>query len=96
MEFRAETYQNEYLPEGATAVDAIVTVTATGGGPVVPTGRTATERAVVVVLDMSGSMRARRKIVAARNAAAAAIDSLRDGVLFGIVAGTHRAAVRLP
>ena len=31
MEFRAETYQNEYLPEGATAVDAIVTVTATGG-----------------------------------------------------------------
>ena len=30
MEFRAETYQNEYLPEGGTAVDAVVTITGTG------------------------------------------------------------------
>ena len=96
MEFRAETYQNEYLPEGATAVDAIVTVTASGQGPLVATGSTATERAVVVVLDMSGSMRARRKVVAARKAATAAIDSLRDGVLFGIVAGTHEARFVYP
>ena len=96
MEFRSETYQNEYLPEGATAVDAIVTVTAAGGGPVVPAGGPATERAVVVVLDMSGSMRAARKLVAAREAAAAAIESLRDGVLFGIVAGTHKARFVYP
>ena len=30
--FTAQTYQNEYLAEGATEVNAIVTVTATGSG----------------------------------------------------------------
>ena len=29
--FTAETYQNEFLAAGATEVNAIVTVTATGG-----------------------------------------------------------------
>ena len=29
--FSAETYQNEFLPAGATRVDAIVTVTSSGG-----------------------------------------------------------------
>lgn len=30
--FRAEVYQNPYLPDGGREVHAIVTVTATGGG----------------------------------------------------------------
>ena len=29
--FSAETYQNEFLPAGGTRVDAIVTVTSSGG-----------------------------------------------------------------
>ncbi len=31
--FSAEVYQNAYLPEGGREVNAIVTVTSTGGGP---------------------------------------------------------------
>ena len=31
-EFRADTYHNEYLPAGATTIDAIVSVTAMGTG----------------------------------------------------------------
>ena len=30
--FAVEVYQNEYLPEGGREVNAIVTVTSTGGG----------------------------------------------------------------
>ena len=30
--FSAETYQNEYLPVGGSEVNAVVTVTAAGGG----------------------------------------------------------------
>ena len=32
--FAAEVYQNAYLPAGATVVDAVVTVTASGGAAV--------------------------------------------------------------
>ncbi|GAB3969918.1 hypothetical protein GCM10029978_042230 [Actinoallomurus acanthiterrae] len=38
----------------------------------------------------------RTKIAAARRASAAAIDALRDGALFAIVAGTHRAEMVYP
>ena len=33
-QFSMDVYQNEYLPEGGREVNAIVTVTATGGGTV--------------------------------------------------------------
>lgn len=33
-QFAVEVYQNEYLPEGGRDVNAIVTVTSTGGGTV--------------------------------------------------------------
>ena len=94
MNFVAETYQNEHLPAGGSTVDAIVTVTATGGpvdGDSAPV--TASTTAVVLVLDVSGSMAPVRKIAPLKRAAAAAIAELRDGVLFAIVAGTHEAAV---
>jgi len=96
MEFRAETYQNEYLPTGGTAVDAVVTITGTGGGPVGAAGGPAPAAAVVIVLDLSGSMRPRPKLHAARQAAVAAIGSLRDGVHFGVIAGTHEARYLFP
>ena len=53
----------------------------------------ATTTAVVLVLDVSGSMTPVRKIAPLKRAAAAAIAELRDGVLFAIVAGTHEADV---
>jgi hypothetical protein len=86
--FAVETYQNEYLAEGATEVDAIVTITASAGGG--PTGTT--EAVEIIVIDTSGSMDyPPTKIRAARDATAAAIDCIRDGVWFAVVGGTQLA-----
>ena len=91
--FALETYQNEYLPAGGSDVHAVVTVTATGAGPVSATPATS---AVVVIIDMSGSMQEGRKMASAKAAAKAAVDGLHDGVLFGVVAGNHDAGFVFP
>ncbi|MEV6164155.1 VWA domain-containing protein [Streptomyces sp. NPDC052052] len=101
-QFSVEVYQNAYLPEGGREVNAIVTVTSTGGGttggaplsdaaavpahaPGQPSGA-----AVVIMVDCSGSMDyPPTKMRNARDATAAAIDTLRDGTSFAVVAGTH-------
>lgn len=85
--FSVDVYQNEYLPEGGQEVNAIVTVTARGGGAPAGPGASA---AVVLMVDCSGSMDyPSTKMRNARDATAAAVDALRDGVHFGIVDGTH-------
>ncbi|MCH5676479.1 vWA domain-containing protein [Streptomyces gilvus] len=96
--FSMDVYQNEYLPEGGREVNAIVTVTATGGGT---TGGAVTaphlysrgrgpSAAVAVMVDCSGSMDyPPTKMRNARDATAAAIDTLRDGVHFAVIGGTH-------
>ena len=94
-EFSAEVFQNEYLAHGADVVDAVITVTASGGGSTVsPTG----EVVEIIVIDTSGSMSGDRgrKIVAAREATKAAIDTIRDDVLFAVVGGTHRSQLAYP
>jgi hypothetical protein len=92
-DFTAEVFQNEYLPEGSKEVNAVVTVTAAGAASA---GRPA-EAAEVIVVDCSGSMSSPpTKIQAARQATAAAIDTLRDGVLFAVVAGSHVATMAYP
>jgi Mg-chelatase subunit ChlD len=92
-DFRAETYQNEYLATGATRVDALVSVTATGTGDT-PRGH---ERAELVMVDVSGSMNfPRTKIKAAVAATCAAVDCISDGVLFAVIAGTDEARVVYP
>jgi hypothetical protein len=100
-QFSVDVYQNEFLPEGGREVHAIVTVTSTGGGT---SGGTLTElttsssvqgsaaAAVVLMVDCSGSMAYPfTKMRNAREATAAAIDTLRDGTAFSVVAGTHMA-----
>jgi len=101
-QFAVDIYQNEYLPEGGREVNAIVTVTATGGGtlgglplaaqsPTPPPG-TAPDAAVVIMVDCSGSMdNPPTKMHNAREATAAAIDTIRDGVAFAVIDGTHTA-----
>jgi hypothetical protein len=80
----AQVFQNEYLPDGATDVHAIVTVTSTGTGSAGSDGGAAE----AIIIDCSGSMGApRSKIVAARQAAAAAIDEIADGTWFAVIAG---------
>lgn len=93
--FSVDVYQNEYLPEGGREVHAIVTVTSTGGGTTgglpIPTA------AVVIMVDCSGSMDyPPTKMRHAREATAAAVDTLRDGVAFAVVAGTHKAVEVFP
>ncbi|MEU9922191.1 VWA domain-containing protein [Streptomyces griseoluteus] len=86
-QFSVDVYQNEYLPEGGQEVNAIVTVTAKGGTAPAGPGASA---AVVLMVDCSGSMDyPPTKMRNARDATAAAVDTLRDGVHFGIVDGTH-------
>ncbi|MEV6107085.1 VWA domain-containing protein [Streptomyces sp. NPDC051940] len=103
-EFSVEVYQNEYLPEGGNEVSAIVTVTSTGGGTTggmplpaadparVAMGGPGPDAAVVLMVDCSGSMDyPPTKMRNARDATAAAIDTVRDGVAFAVVGGTHLA-----
>lgn len=103
--FAVDVYQNAYLPEGGREVNAIVTVTATGGGTV-GTGVTAPHlyapgegpsAAVAIMVDCSGSMDyPPAKMRNARDATAAAIDTLRDGVHFSVIGGTHVATEVYP
>ncbi|MFD6426643.1 VWA domain-containing protein [Streptomyces sp. NPDC060198] len=94
-QFSVDVYQNSYLPEGGREVNAIVTVTSTGGGtsggvPLAGSTGSASTTAVVLMVDCSGSMDyPPTKMRNARDATAAAIDTLRDGTLFAVVAGTH-------
>lgn len=103
-QFSVDVYQNEFLPEGGREVNAIVTVTSTGGGtsggtplagasasPAFIPGEGPTA-AVVIMVDCSGSMDyPPTKMRGARDATSAAIDALRDGVEFAVVGGTHLA-----
>jgi len=102
--FTVEVFQNEYLPQGGREVNAIVTVTATGddseaGAPATPgtPGTLGAEAAEVIIFDRSSSMDyPPTKLKAAKQATAAAIDTLRDGVWFGVVAGNHEARMCYP
>lgn len=97
-QFSVDVYQNEYLPEDGREVNAIVTVSATGGGTI---GSAVTaphlyspgegpSAAVAIMVDCSGSMDyPPTKMRNARDATAAAIDTLRDGVHFAVIDGTH-------
>ncbi|MFJ8540571.1 VWA domain-containing protein [Streptomyces sp. NPDC093586] len=104
-QFSVDVYQNEYLPEGGREVNAIVTVTATGGGtvgsavaaPHLYSPGQGPSAAVALMVDCSGSMDyPPAKMRNARDATAAAIDTLRDGVHFTVIGGTHVATEVYP
>jgi hypothetical protein len=84
--FQTETYQNEHVPVGGTDVDAVVRIIASGSGAAAGSSG---DTAEIILVDVSGSMNyPRSKIRSAREATTAAIDCIRDGVRFGVVAGT--------
>ena len=90
--FHVDIDQNPYLPVGGRDVSAIVTVTAdaAGGGPAAAASDGGS--AEIVIIDCSGSMDyPQAKIAEARAATAAAVDVIRDGTWFAIVAGTSTA-----
>ncbi|MFD3807728.1 VWA domain-containing protein [Streptomyces sp. NPDC058611] len=88
--FTLEVYQNEFLPEGGRDVHAIVTATSTGGATATRASALQGTAAVVIMVDCSGSMEyPPEKMHGAREATAAAVDTLRDGTSFAVIAGTH-------
>ncbi len=97
-DFRADVFQNEYLPDGGDVVDAVVTVTSSGGDGTVAAAAAGQERVEVIVIDCSGSMNedGGAKIRAARQATMTAIDTLSDGTLFAVVAGVDGAYALYP
>ena len=91
--FTVEAYQNEYLPLGGSQVNAVVTVTSEA--PVEASEQP--DAAEIVIVDTSGSMDwPALKIKAAREATCVAIDCIRDGVAFAVIAGTDDADVVYP
>jgi von Willebrand factor type A C-terminal domain/von Willebrand factor type A domain len=98
--FTVDVDQNRYLPEGGRDVSAIVTVTSAAdaaglSGP--GTAGADNDGAEIVIIDCSGSMDyPRTKMAEARAATAAAVDVVRDGVLFAVIAGTDKARPVFP
>ena len=90
--FTTEIYQNEYLPAGGSDVNAIVSIASTGAN----VDGAAPDAAEIVIVDTSGSMSPRSKLNAVRTATAAAVDCIRDGVAFAVIAGTDGARVAYP
>lgn len=96
IEFHGAVHQNLYLAEGGREVHAVITVdakedlAATANAP-------PPEAAEVIILDRSGSMGSPpEKIVKAKQAARVAIDELRDGVWFALIAGSFEARMLWP
>ncbi|TDB95000.1 VWA domain-containing protein [Actinomadura sp. 7K534] len=93
--FTIRVDQNPYLPEGGREVHAIVTVEARSPGAVGP-GSGRAPAAEVIIIDTSGSMSYRGKMAAAKRAARAAVNVLRDGVRFAVVAGANQPRMIYP
>lgn len=92
-EFTAAVYQNEFLPDGGTDVNAIVTVTCAGAGTAGQTGGGAAGE--IVIVDTSGSM-GPQTMAAAKQAAQAALAEIVDGTFFAVIAGSDRAMLAYP
>src|SRR5581483_9399583 len=89
-EFKAEVFQNQFLPLGASEVHAIMTVTA---GQTM--GPQTAGRLFGIICDVSGSMEG-VKILAARAAMTKLISMLPQDCYFFIVTGSDTAKVLRP
>ena len=89
--FSSTVFQNEFLPDGGTDVNAIVRVGVTDAGSAGSNGAAGE----IVIIDCSVSM-GQRSMMAARRAAMVALDNVLDGTYFAIVSGTHEAYLAYP
>jgi hypothetical protein len=93
--FTVDIYQNEHIPEGGREVNAVITVTSPDTLAAAPAQGSGS--AEIIIIDRSGSMGApQTKLAEARRATAAAIDVIRDGVAFAVIAGSERAQPVFP
>ncbi|MEP7022982.1 MAG: vWA domain-containing protein, partial [Actinomycetota bacterium] len=98
-DFTVEVDQNEYLPEGGQDVSAIVTVTSAATGPAEADyeGTPEAGAAEIIIVYCSGSMSSPgNKMGEARAATAAAVEVIRDGAAFAVIAGTELARPIFP
>jgi hypothetical protein len=96
-DFTITVDQNRFLPEGGKEVHAVVTVEAGGAGVRgIPAAVSATQAVEIIIVDTSGSMSYDDKMHAAKQAAKAAVDTLRDDVLFAVVSGASYADMVYP
>lgn len=89
--YSSEVFQNEFLPDGGTDVNAIVSITVDDAGKAGSDGAAGE----IIIIDCSGSM-GMRTMAAARSAAITAIDNILDGTYFAVVSGTHEAFLAYP
>ncbi len=92
-EFSTAVYQNEFLPDGGTDVNAIVTITCKGAGAAGQAGTG--DAGEIIIVDTSGSM-GPATMAAAKDAAQAAVDEIVDGTWFAVIAGADRAMLAFP
>ncbi|SDW24407.1 von Willebrand factor type A domain-containing protein [Amycolatopsis xylanica] len=93
LDFQIQVDQNEYLPADGRLMDAVISVTASGEGLTVPAADLTV--AQVIMIDCSGSMEG-AKLVEAKRAVKVAVNELRNGVKFAIVAGSNNARLVYP
>lgn len=92
-EFSTSVYQNEFLPDGGTDVNAIVTISCKGAGTAGQAGTG--DAGEIIIVDTSGSM-GPATMAAAKEAAQAAVDEIVDGTWFAVIAGADRAMLAFP
>ena len=92
-EFTAAVYQNEFLPDGGTDVNAIVTISCSGAGTAGQTGSGAAGE--IIIVDTSGSM-GTATLEGAKQAAQTALAEIVDGTWFAVIAGSDRAYLAYP
>ncbi|MDR2930066.1 MAG: VWA domain-containing protein [Propionibacteriaceae bacterium] len=91
--FTSTVYQNEFLADGSTDVNAIVRITCSQAGVAGQSG--AGDVGEIVIVDTSASM-GLVNMQAAKDAAMVAVDTIVDGTYFAVVAGNHRAYLAFP
>ena len=82
-EFTAAVYQNEFLPDGGTDVNAIVTIACSGAGTAGQTGGGSAGE--IIIVDTSGSM-GPLTMAAAKEAAQAALAEIVEHGVTGFLA----------
>lgn len=92
-QFKAEVFQNQFLPEGAKEVHAIMTVSVEQGDGVAANSNK--DRLFGIICDVSGSMGG-GKIHAAKDAMVKVVNLLPEDAHFFIVAGSSKASVVFP
>lgn len=95
--FTLTIIQEKYLDQGGAEMQALIRVTT--AIPTAESGRgpAAVGAAEVIIVDCSGSMASPRpKLLAARRAAVAALDAMRDGTEFAVLSGRFEATMVYP